>query len=182
MAEGANVALSLRSYVAYALSKIDYVGAGVWINDRALEQLDKATRAYYQAAMGLGPWARNKYLNLPLSKGGPGAPDLRLRLDLCLAQTYAQATYSRNELARLAVLELMKEKPSNEGTQLRGSLSGLGVGMEVMPSRILAPSRVRVQGDVTALKEVRQLLVASDGAQGGGRKGSGVVITSVEGH
>ena len=65
MAEGANVMLSLRSYVAYALSKLDSVGAGVQIGERTLEPVEKATRAYYRAAMGLGPWVRKKYLTLP---------------------------------------------------------------------------------------------------------------------
>ena len=74
--------LSLRSYVVYALSKLDYVGAGVRMSKKFLNPLELATRSYYRGAMGLGPWGRNKFLTLPMALGGPGAPDLSLCMDL----------------------------------------------------------------------------------------------------
>ena len=101
--EKVTIVLCVRSFLAYAMAKLDYIGTGVFIYDRVLEPLETEVRAFYRAAYGTGPWCRNKFLTLPVQYGGAGAPDLRVRMTVKLAEAYVQSSHSRNLLSKAAV-------------------------------------------------------------------------------
>ena len=87
-----NIILACRAFQAYVLSKIDYVGTGVYLREEVLEPVAAATRRYFRKIYGLPPWSRNTYVQLPVELGGAGAPDLAVRQHIKLFQSYMQAS------------------------------------------------------------------------------------------
>ena len=118
--------LMVRSFVAFALSRWDYVFAGVLADQNWLQDLQVHANRAFRAAYALPPWTANVFLRLALSASGAGCPSLPLRNVSLLCRTYLQASVSRNPLSRAsATYTLASQAPYSEGMALRTCLVDL---------------------------------------------------------
>ena len=112
--------LMVRSFVAFALSRWDFVFSGVLAPPDWHHDLQVYAHKAYRAAFTLPPWTCNAFLHLPLHAGGVGCPSLPLRNLSLLAMTYLHASVSRNPLSRVSAVYLLDTvAPFSEGMALR---------------------------------------------------------------
>ena len=71
--------LTVRSFVAFALSRWDYVFEGALADQNWLQDLQVYANRAFRTAYALPPWTANVFLHLPLNAGGAGYPSLPLR-------------------------------------------------------------------------------------------------------
>ena len=99
--------LMVRSFVAFALSRWDFVYSGVLAPPGLHHDLQVYAHKAYRAAFGLPPWTCNAFLHVPLRAGGVGCPPLPLRNLSLLAMTYLHASVSPNPLSRASAVYLV---------------------------------------------------------------------------
>ena len=97
-----------------------------------------------------------------MHRGGPGCPNLEVRLPLQLLLTYMAGSYSRNEYAIAAMHYLMSE--TRPGSSLLRHVLPWGLSVGVIPSDTHPDAPVLVEGDVSALLQSNTLIAAPDAA------------------
>ena len=168
----------VRSFVAFALSRWDFVFSGVLAPPDWHHDLQVYAHKAYRAAFALPPWTGNAFLHLPLHAGGVGCPSLPLRNLSLLAMTYLHASVSRNPLSRASAVYLLDTMaPFSEGMALRTALATLRTRVHTHPFPHLHDMRVHahVASDHPLLDV---LWVVTDGALAGHRVGGGIVFYS----
>ena len=170
--------LIVQSFVAFALSRWDFVFSGVLAPPSWHQDLQVYAHKAYRAAFALPPWTCNAFLHLPLHAGGVGCPSLPLRNLSLLAMTYLHASVSRNPLSRASAVYLMDTlAPFSEGMALRTALATLRTRVHTHPFPHLHD--MRVHAHVASSHPLPDLLwVVTDGALAGHRVGGGIVFYS----
>ena len=172
--------LRVRGLHAFVLSKLDVLARGVYLAERDLGSVQHSSRRVYRDAFRLPKWAHSRFVTLPVGSGGAGAPLLWARCACRLAQTYLEASYGRNSLARAAVGDLLTatvhEGWEPEGVLLRGALAMAGSTIQWLPRSGLAEAAVLGSGDPASLRGVDQLYVVVDGSWNRPRMGWAAVI------
>ena len=135
--------LMVRSFVAFALSRWDFVFSGVLAPPSWHHDLQVYAHKAYRAAFALPPWTCNAFLHLPLHVGGVGCPSLPLRNLSLLAMTYLHASVSCNPLSRASAVYLLDTlAPFSEGMALRTALATLRTRVHTHPFPHLHDMRV----------------------------------------
>ena len=170
--------LMVRSFVAFALSRWEFVFSGVLAPPDWHHDLQVYAHKAYRAAFALPPWTCNAFLHLPLHAGGVGCPSLPLRNLSLLAMTYLHASVSRNPLSRASAVYLLDTMaPFSEGMALRTALATLRTRVHTHPFPHLHDMRVHAHvASDDPLPDV--LWVVTDGALAGHRVGGGIVFYS----
>ena len=168
--------LMVRSFVAFALSRWDFVFSGVLAPPSWHRDLQVYGHKAYRAAFALPPWSCNAFLHLPLHAGGVRCPSLPLRNLSLLAMTYLHASVSRNPLSRASAVYLLDTlAPFSEGMALRTTLATLRTRVHTHAFPHLHD--MRVHAHVTSSHPLPDILwVVTDGALAGQRVGGGVVF------
>ena len=170
--------LMVRSFVAFALSRWDFVFSGVLAPPSWHHDLQVYAHKAYRAAFALPPWTCNAFLHLPLHAGGVGCPSLPLRNLSLLAMTYLHASVSRNPLSRVSAVYLLDTMaPFSEGMALRTALATLRTRVHTHPFPHLRD--MHVHAHVTSDHPLPNVLwVVTDGALTGHGVGGGIVFYS----
>ena len=168
--------LMVRSFVAFALSRWDFVFSGVLAPPSWHHDLQVYAHKAYRAAFALPPWSCSAFLHLPLHAGGVGCPSLPLRNLGLLAMTYLHASVSRNPLSRASAVYLLDTlAPFSEGMALRTALATLRTRVHTHPFPHL--HGMRVHAHVASGHPLPNVLwVVTDGALAGHRVGGGIVF------
>ena len=170
--------LMVRSFVAFALSRWDFVFSGVLAPPDWHRDLPVYAHKAYRAAYAIPPWRCNAFLRLPLHAGDVGCPFLPLRNLSLLAMTYLHASVSRNPLSHVSAVYLLDTvAPCSEGMALRTALATLRTRVHTQP--FLHLRDMRVHAHVTSdLPLPNVLWVVMDAALVGHRVGGGIVFYS----
>ena len=170
--------LMVRSFVAFALSRWDFIFCGVLAPPDRHHDLRVYARKAYRAAFALPPWTCNVFLHLPLHASGVGCPSRPLRNLSLLAMTYLHASVSHNPLSRASAVYLLDTlAPFSEGMALRTALATLSTRVHTHPFPHLHD--MRVHAHVASDHSLRDnLWVGTDGALAGHRVGGGIVFYS----
>ena len=161
--ESVCIPLSLRAYVMYVLSAVDYIGCGVWVPPQPVHDLHVLTRKYWKKVLGLPPWTRDTYMHQPARCGGPGCPHLPSRLHLRLLQTYMATSHSRNELAMAAAHYLATTASSlSEGASLQEGIQPMGLLLQAVPSSDCPQLEHTAWGDLRACLRSPELVAVTD--------------------
>ena len=168
--------LAVRSFVAFALSRWDYVFSAVLALPEWHKDLQVYAHKAYRAAFALPPWTCSTFLHLPLHAGGVNCPHLPTRNISLLFQTYLLASLSRNPLSRASAKYLLESQAQySEGLALRNQLAILRARVHTHPFPHLWEARISCSFTTTApLPDV--LWIVTDGALTATAVGGGIVF------
>ena len=168
--------LMIRSFIAFALSRWDFVFSGLLASPDWLQDMHVYARRAYRTAFSLPLWTCNAFLHLPLHAGGVGCPSLPLRNLCLLTLTYLHASVSRNPLSPASAAYLLAtHAPFSKGQALRTSLATLHTRVHTHPFPHLHDMRVHTH-IASDLPMPGDLWIVTDGALTGHRLGGGIVF------
>ena len=168
--------LAVRSFVAFALSRWDYVFSAVLALPEWHKDLQVYAHKAYRAAFALPLWTCSTFLHLLLHAGGVNCPDLPTRNISLLFQTYLLASLNRNPLSRVSAKYLLESQAQySEGLALRNQLAILRARVHTHPFPHLWEARISCSFTTTApLPDV--LWIVRDGALTATAVGEGIVF------
>ena len=168
--------LAVRSFVAFALSRWDYVFSAVLALPEWHRDLQVYAHRAYRAAFALPPWTCSTFLHPPLHAGGVNCPHLPTRNLSLLFQTYLLASLSRNPLSRASAKYLLESQaPFSEGLALRSQLALWRTRVHTHPFPHLTEAHIRCSFTTAApLPDV--LWIVTDGALTATAIGGGIIF------
>jgi hypothetical protein len=171
-------ALQLRAFRAYALSSIDYLMQGVLLGAPELQAAQVLANKAHRASLGAPKWTHLSLLQLPLKRGGAGAPELVSRAALLLAVSYMTVSLGRNVLGRAAVLSLVRGgRPYCEYRALSARLAPFRLRLlPVTTSPEIREAPILTEGTLDALSGLEWCVAATDGSVTGQHLGAALVL------
>ena len=161
--ESVCVPLSLRAYVMYVLSAVDYIYGRVLVSPPSVHDLRVLTRKYWKKVLGLPLCTKDAYMHLSVRNEGPRCMHLPTRLRLRLLQAYMAASHPRIELAMAAAHYLATKASSlSEGLALQEGIQPMGLLLQAATSSDCPPLKHTARGDLRACLHSPEVVAVTD--------------------